>query len=211
LDGEFDSVLVTASPGFRRGGKGNGLLQGLKLLSRFQPRARLLYTGSTAVYTDTAGERIDETGPLADSADPRIAGLLAIEAAVTAHPASNLVLRVGAIIGRSRLRSRKRVEQGSVAIDGGPDRAFPCIDEEDLALACAGLALAPETGIWNAVDPIDCSAGDYYRAVAQGIGVSVTCTDSGKPFPSRRIEATALWEFMGPDYSWRGLSGVDGS
>ncbi|MBA3710189.1 MAG: hypothetical protein H0W83_15365, partial [Planctomycetes bacterium] len=82
LDTSFDAVLISANPGFRRG-RDNGLAAGALLVGAQLPRARLVYSGTTAVYADAGGADVDESGALAD--DPAVAGLLAIERAVCAH------------------------------------------------------------------------------------------------------------------------------
>ncbi len=67
----FDAVLLAANPGLRRG-RDNGLEPAVGLLSRHVPRARLVYTGSTAVYADAGGGDVDEDARV-DHADPALA------------------------------------------------------------------------------------------------------------------------------------------
>nr|MBA3686327.1 NAD-binding protein [Planctomycetota bacterium] len=83
IDDEVEAVLLAANPGLRRG-RDNRLVEAVRLASARWPRARLVYTGSTAVYADAAGGDADEAAAVAGD-DPAVAGLLAIEQAVLAH------------------------------------------------------------------------------------------------------------------------------
>src|SRR5690606_38753560 len=128
--GSYTLSLHDALPILRRG-KDNGLAAATPRIAAAFPAARLVYTGSTAVYADAAGATVDETGTV-DRDDPASAGLLAIEAGILEH-ADSLVLRVGALVGPRRSHARERLAAGETVIRGDPDRPFSYVHEADCA------------------------------------------------------------------------------
>jgi len=204
--GTPEAVLLCASPGLRRG-RDNGLERIAAAVAARWPGCRFVYTGSTAVYADLDGSDADEDAPLAGD-DPAVAGLLAIERAVLAHPHA-LVLRVTALVGPSRTHARDRLAAGagSVTVSGDLDRPFSWLHEQDLAeLAAAALGGAFGCGILNAAAPGRISLRDYYQHHADGLGLRLDLRSDGRVAPRRRIDARRLHALTGPR-PWRGLAG----
>jgi nucleoside-diphosphate-sugar epimerase len=192
-------VLLAASPGLRRG-RDHGLAAAAELIRRHLPRARLVYTGTTAVYADAQGAAVDEQGAVA-AHDPAVAGLLAIEAAVTAQ-ADALVLRLPALVGPARTQALERLRAGGLTVRGSLDRPFPFIHEVDAAELCVqALAGAFGRGLLNAASPQPLSLRAHYCQLAQAAGVPEPLGD-GAAVPSRSIDAGRLWSML-PGRVWR--------
>ena len=198
LPQEVSRILITATPGLRRGGSGNGLLAMCQHLRGLYPQARVVYTGSTAVYGN--GSVCDESTP--PSREGRSPALQAIEQAVLSWD-RGLVLRVGAIVGPSRFPKRllARADDNTLSISGDPERPFPFIHEADLvAVLHAALLDEQLRGIINCVAPIELSYAAYYQGyLPPG---EVTIVGDGNPMPSRKIVARPLWDHF-PQHSWR--------
>jgi nucleoside-diphosphate-sugar epimerase len=196
-----DTVLLCANPGVRRG-RDNGLARAAELVRHRLPSARLVYTGSTAVYADAGGADVDESGVVGD--DPASTALLAIERAVLAHPRS-LVLRIPALVGPTRMHALERLRAGERTVRGDLTRPFSYLHERDCAELCvAALDGALGTGLLNAASPDRITAGDYFAALARGVGVPAPAGD-GTPTPSRWIDASRLRALL-PRRAWRPLT-----
>lgn len=202
LDDEVEAVLLAANPGLRRG-RDNGLAQGVALASSRWPRARLVYTGTTAIYADAGGGAADEDAPLALD-DPAVAGLVAIERAVRAH-GDALTLRAPALVGPTRTHALDRLRRGERTVRGDPDRPFSYLHEADLAgLAVAALAGAFGRGELNAAAPERLTVRGYYQALARRAGLgAVDLVGDGAVVPSRWIDAGRL-RAQCPGRRWRG-------
>lgn len=201
----WDAILLTATPGLRRG-RDHRLDRAAILARQRLPAARLVYTGTTAVYGDAGGAMIAEDGPLA----PDAGMLLAIEEAVLVQ-ADALVLRLPALVGAGRDRAVQRARDAAAAgtdlvIPGDPDRPFSIIHESDAAvLAAAAIdgVLAGERGILNAAAPDVPTARAYYAGAIMRAGVAVAIASDGSVKPSRAIDAGRLHALL-PDMRWRG-------
>lgn len=195
---QADAVLLTATPGFRRGG-GNRLDRCAALVPA---HARLVYSGTTAVYGDAGGGAVAEDGALAPDAGP----LLAIEAAVLAHPDA-LVLRCPALTGPTRTRIAERAAAAAasgspLSVPGDPDRPFSILHDEDLAWLLAAAvdgALAGVRGVLNAAHPQATTVRAHYQAQA---GIPITVVGDGTGRPSRAIDAGRLHRLL-PGRAWR--------
>lgn len=201
LEDDVEAVLIAANPGLRRG-RDNGLAQGVALASARWPAARLVYTGTTAVYADVGGGGADEDAPLALD-DPAVAGLVAIERAVLAH-GDALILRAPALVGPTRTHALDRLRRGERTVRGDPDRPFSYLHEADLAeLAVAALAGAFGRGVLNAAAPERLSVRGYYAALAQRAGLGeVDLVGDGAAAASRWIDAGRLRAHL-PGHRWR--------
>lgn len=201
IDGDPDAVLVCANPGLRRG-RDNGLAAAAPRIAAAFPSARLVYTGSTAVYADAAGATVDERGPV-DRTDPASAGLLAIEDGILDHPDS-LVLRVAALVGPGRSHARDRLSAGEIVVRGDPDRPFSYVHEADCAEICVRALLDERLGwgILNCAAPDDLTVRDYYALLARQVGVAMTIVGDGRPSPSRRIDGARLQGLLG-EFAWK--------
>ncbi|MFM9031209.1 MAG: NAD-dependent epimerase/dehydratase family protein [Opitutaceae bacterium] len=115
----------------------------------------LLYTGSTSVYPQGAGERVDETSPVG-AADERGALLLEAERLVqeAARAARRrFVLRLAGIYGPSRHHWLEQVRTGEVS--GGGEHRLNLIHRDDAAaaiLACLSSELGPGAHVFNVAD-----------------------------------------------------------
>lgn len=201
-----DAVLLAANPGVRRG-RDNGLARAAALVVAHLPQARFVYTGSTSVYGDARGATVQEDGPLGTDGESQ--ALLAIEAAVLAHPRA-LILRATALVGPTRQQSRSKAREAlargaPIAVRGDPDRPFSWLHEADLAELCRlGLLGLLGQGILNAAAPDDgLTIRDYYRRQAGKPGAVVE--GDGSSAPNRRIGQTALERLLPPTWRWRDL------
>lgn len=193
-----DVVLLTATPGLRRGGD-NRLDRAAQ---QIPGTPRIIYSGTTAVYGEAAGAAVSEDGPLAPDAGP----LLAVEAAVLAH-GDALVLRCPALTGPTRTRIRERAAQAAAAgtpllVPGDPDRPFSYLHDDDLAWLLAEAAdgrLAGQLGILNAAHPQPTTLRAHY---AKHAGIAITIASNGAVKPSRAIDATRLHRLL-PGSTWR--------
>lgn len=204
LGPDWAAVLLTATPGVRRG-RDHGVDRIAAQVAVRLPGARLVYTGSTAVYGEADGQPVAEDGPLAADAGP----LLAVEQAVLAV-ADALVLRLPALVGLGRdravERARSAAADGRLRIPGDPDRPFSIIHEDDAALVAAEAVagqLADERGVLNAAAPTAPIAREYYAGAMRLAGLDLPIAGDGSPKPSRRIDATRLWTRL-PGLAWRG-------
>ncbi len=201
----IDAVLLTATPGVRRG-RDHGLSGAAGLVRSHLPAARLVYTGSTAVYADAGGEGVDERAAVRqDDADG--AALLRIEQAVLAQPGA-LVLRVPALVGGSRQHARDRLRAAAAAgqaleIAGALTRPFSYLHERDCAALCAEAAQGGlGAGLLNAASPARLTVGGYYAALAADLGLAVELRSDGAQQPSRWIDAGRMHALLG-ERRWR--------
>lgn len=194
------AVLLAANPGLRHG-RDNRLAAAAQLITKHWPMARLVYTGSTAVYADHAGAGCDEQAAVAES-DPAVAGLLAIERAVQDH-GDALVLRATALIGPTRTNALDRLRRGETTVKGDPDRPFSYVHEADLAELCVRALLGRlGRGILNAAAPERLTLRGYYRLLAHRAGITAEITGDGSAVPSRWIDARRLQALVS-DLDWR--------
>jgi nucleoside-diphosphate-sugar epimerase len=206
----IDAVLLTATPGVRRG-RDHGVAAAAGLVRRFHPGARLVYSGSSAVYADAGGAGADERSPLRHD-DPACAALLAIEQAVLEQPRA-LVLRVPALVGPSRVHARARLREAArlhqrLTISGDPARPFSFLHESDLAELCVQAALGGlGGGLLNAASPQRLTVAGYYQELALSMGLEVGLDGDGSAQPSRWIDAAALHALLGAR-RWRGPTAV---
>ena len=138
--------------------------------------------------------------------DPAVAGLLAIERAVLAHPEA-LVLRATALVGPHRLHARGRIVagHGTVSVAGDLDRPFAYLHDADCAsLVADAMQGALGTGILNAASPARITLRQYYAHQAQAAGMELTLLSDGRPAPRRWIDAGRLHQLCSPR-TWRGL------
>ncbi len=196
-----EAVLLTATPGLRRGGD-NRLEQAAR---QIPSGCRVVYSGTTAVYGEAAGAAVDEDGQLAATAT----ALLEVEAAVLAHPDA-LVLRCPALVGSGRQRVQERARAAAatgtaLTVPGDPDRPFSILHDDDLAWllseAVDGL-LRSHRGILNAAHPHSPTVRQYYAEQARRAGVEVAIASDGTPKPSRAIDARRLHALV-PAHVWR--------
>ncbi|MDA3959663.1 MAG: hypothetical protein PF961_02650 [Planctomycetota bacterium] len=187
--GRIDVVLITATPGLRSGTGGNHLDRVIARCARAWPHARMVYTGSTAVYADTGGAQFAEDAPLGRS--PRARALLALEAAVLAR-GNALVLRAGALAGRRRAMHSPRLASGTMRIRGSMRRSLSWVHEDDLAALAAAACTGLGSGAINVTAPVWPSIASFHRRQAAELGLRISLHDDDSPVPERRIASAAL-------------------
>jgi nucleoside-diphosphate-sugar epimerase len=202
-----DAILLAANPGVRRG-RDNGLVAIAEALSSHQRAARVVYTGTTSVYADAAGQGVTESGAIA--ATPEVAALCAIEQALAPHP-NHLVLRATALVGPQRRATQERIQAhlakdpvGDFVVRGDPDRPFSYLHDDDLAaLAVAALCGRLGQGILNAAAPEVITLRTYHARLAARLGTTIRIIGDGTPVARRWIDASRLQQQLPPEWTWQ--------
>jgi nucleoside-diphosphate-sugar epimerase len=188
-------------------GLGN-LLEALR--ARGSPPARILFTSSTAVWGDRAGEWVDETTP-PDPDNFRGAIVLEGESALGAASDSTTTLRLGGIYGPGRTRLLERVQAGEARC---PEAGSPAdatwsnrIHRDDAARALAHLlTLDDPDPVYVGVDDAPARLCDVYTHLAGLLGVPPPERGGGdersrsnKRCSNARLRATGF-EFLYPTF-----------
>ncbi|MDH4017654.1 MAG: SDR family oxidoreductase [Actinomycetota bacterium] len=107
-----------------------------------KPPRRLVFTSSTAVYGQAAGEWIDETSETSPrSFSGRI--LLEAEALLADAPCEGVALRLGGIYGPGRTSRLRAVAEGRITVRDGAPHYTNRIHRDDAAGAIQCLLAAP--------------------------------------------------------------------
>jgi nucleoside-diphosphate-sugar epimerase len=154
-------VIHCASSG--RGGEAayeEVFLQGARMMSERQPRARKLFVSSTSVYGQTQGEVVTEESP----AEPLTAtGRILREAERAALGSGATVVRPAGIYGPGRGVLFEKFRRGEAVIENDGLRWINQIHQRDLVAALAHLIEAAAPGeIYNATDDTPVTTRDYY-------------------------------------------------
>ncbi len=194
-------VLFAATPGLRRQ-RDHGLREAASLITRHLPQARVVYSGTCAVYADSGGAAVTEAGALG-SGDAAIEGLIAIETNL-APLTDLLVLRLPALVGAQRMAARERLRAGATTVSGSLDRPFPFLHERDAAeLLAQALHGGFGRGVLNAASPQRIRVRDYYREIARALGVPEP-VGNATHVRSLAVDAGRLWSML-PGRAWRGI------
>lgn len=135
------------------------------LLASFRP-TRFVYTGSTSVYAQIDGSRVDESSPAEpDRETGRI--LLETERAVLSAEGGT-VARLAGIYGPGRSVLLSRFLAGKAVIEGDGSRWLNQIHRDDVAAALFRLA-QPESpsGVFNVADDSPSTQLELYRGLAE--------------------------------------------
>ena len=175
LPSRIEVVFYTASAG---GGDDrayrSAYVDGLRYLMAAldgHPVRRFLYTSSTGVYAQSAGEWVDEDS----AAEPEhFSGRRLLEGERlllrSRYPAS--VVRLAGIYGPGRARLVERVRRGEAAIPGGPPIYANRIHRDDCAGALRHLmALESAVPLVAAADNEPADLATVLRWIAQRLGV----------------------------------------
>ena len=140
------------------------------------PLGTLVYTGSTSVYPQDGGGRVDETSPTAGR-DERTAVLVETEALLLADCAAarrRFVLRLAGIYGPGRHHLLEQVRAGEVA--GVGSHHLNLIHRDDICSAVWAVFGAPAVltdGIFNVADDGAATKAEVTAWLAGQLGVPV--------------------------------------
>lgn len=147
-----DTVLLSVSSG--RGGAESYRRvyeNGARHLVAAFPRARLIFTGSTSVYAQTAGEWVDEDSP----AEPdRETGRILLEAESVVRAAGGTVARLAGIYGPGRSVLLRRFLAGEAVLEGDGLRWINQAHRDDIVSALQLLCARDDTAgqVYNVGD-----------------------------------------------------------
>jgi len=148
-------------------------------LSRAAERAamvpqRLVYLGTSGVYGDCGGARVDESRPVAPAsarALRRVHAETQLQSYAKASGASLAILRVPGIYAADRL-PLERLRRGTPVLREEDDVHTNHIHAEDLgSIILAAFAAREVAGAYNASDDTDMKMGDYFDLVADRHGL----------------------------------------
>lgn len=135
---------------------------------------RLVYVGTTGVYGDCGGARIDETRPLNPTnarAVRRVDAERRLRAWGRQHGVTVSILRAPGIYAADRL-PLERLVKGMPALVDRDDGYTNHIHADDLAAACvAALRRGGANRIYNAVDDSDLKMGEWFDRVADAFAL----------------------------------------
>jgi nucleoside-diphosphate-sugar epimerase len=165
----------------------DGVRHVLEALARQgQSPGRVLFTSSTAVYAQSAGEWVDETSPT----EPRHftgSRVLVGERLLLNGPFSATVLRFGGIYGPGRTSLIDRVRQGLATYRGGPPLYTNRIHRDDCAGALQHLMSLPmPDSLYLAVDHEPADQCDVLRWLAAQTGAPPPYVDASPVSDTRR-------------------------
>jgi len=173
----LDCVCYTAAAdGFTDEAYRAAYVDGLRILldalqsRRRQPR-RIVFTSSTVVYAQSAGEWVDETSP---TAPVHFAGtrMLEAEGLVRHAPFAATVVRLGGVYGPGRGGLIDRVRRGEAVCTDGPPRYSNRIHRDDCTGALEHVLTAPRPDeLYLGVDHEPAEECAVLRWVAAQLGV----------------------------------------
>ena len=133
------------------------------LRDAFSP-GRLIFTGSTSVYSQVDGGWVTEDSP----AEPdRETGRVLLEAEKIALEAGGVVARLAGIYGPGRSVLLKKFLEGSAVLEAGGNRWINQIHRDDGARALLQLAQHEEAaGIYNVCDDTPTTQREIYGWIA---------------------------------------------
>jgi nucleoside-diphosphate-sugar epimerase len=133
------------------------------LRDAFSPR-RLIFTGSTSVYSQVDGGWVTEDSP----AEPdRETGRVLLEAEKVALEAGGVVARLAGIYGPGRSVLLKKFLEGSAVLEAGGNRWINQIHRDDGARALLQLARdEAAAGIYNVCDDTPTTQREIYGWIA---------------------------------------------
>ncbi len=133
------------------------------LLDAFSPK-RLIFTGSTSVYSQVDGGWVSEESP----AEPdRETGRVLLEAEKIALDSGGIVARLAGIYGPGRSVLLKKFLDGSAVLEAGGNRWINQIHRDDGARALLQLAQSEAAaGIYNVCDDTPTTQREIYGWIA---------------------------------------------
>lgn len=190
-------VVHCASSG--RGGAGEYrrvYVDGVRNLSAAFQNARIVFTSSTSVYSQTDGSVVTET----DAALPeKETGRLLVEAEDAALRTGGVVARLAGIYGPGRWFVLRNLLEGKAAIEGGEGegRVLNQIHREDAASAIVHLVSKKTGGVFNVVDDMPMTQRACLEKLAARFGMPVPPAVPPNPerkrgWTSKRVTNTKL-------------------
>ena len=176
-------------PGYR-----HGYVDGFRSILAWAARAaapgHLIYTGSTSVYPQGDGARIDETAPTIPPSDDDPAGLLATaETLAQRWPGRRTVLRLAGIYGpgRHHLLDQLRATPPPATLPGAGEHHLNLIHRDDICGGCwsAWSAGDAATGVFNLADNAAATRAELVGWLCARLGVPVPAF-TGEAAPGRR-------------------------
>jgi nucleoside-diphosphate-sugar epimerase len=155
------------------------------LLAARAPLRRLVFTSSTGVYGQSAGERVDETSPTTPTG---FTGqrMLEAEGVLADAPFSSVSLRLGGIYGPGRARMIDSVRRGEARLSSGGGLVTNRIHRDDAARAVhLLLRLSVVQRVYLGVDSEPASRDDVVRFIAERLGLPEPPVDPGSPARAR--------------------------
>ena len=145
-------------------------LEGMKNLAAVFPAARLVFTSSTSVYSQTDDSIVDESS----ATEPeRETGRLLLAAEQVALARGGVVARLAGIYGPGRWFVLRHLLESKAVIEGGEGRGriLNQIHRDDAARAIVHLLDGSTSGIFNVVDDKPMSQRDCLATLASRFGL----------------------------------------
>jgi nucleoside-diphosphate-sugar epimerase len=191
----LEFVVYTAAPdGPDEGDYRSIYVEGLShvidaLRHQAQKPRRVLFTSSTVVYAQSAGEWVDETSP---TEPVHFSGIRMLDAERlllgSSFPAT--ILRLGGIYGPGRAGLIERVRKGEAVCIDGPATYTNRIHRDDCAGALQHLMSLPQQeGLYLGVDHEPAEEGEVLRWLAAQLGVPPPRVERSTDLGPRRRRA----------------------
>ncbi len=148
---------------------------------------RLIYTGSTSVYPQDGGVRVDEDAPT-DGASGTARVLLEAEDLVRAWQGDWFILRLAGIYGPDRHHLLDQLRAGSGVLAGRGEYHLNLIHRDDIVSAILAAFAAPASvpsGLFNVADDGAAPKAALAEWIAARLGLPAP-TFSGEPAMGRR-------------------------
>lgn len=172
--------------GYRR-----SYVDGLRSILAWGAAARrpgtLVYTGSTSVYPQDGGMRVDEAAPTG-AGEGAAAILLEAEGLARTWPGRSFVLRLAGIYGPGRHHLLDALREGAGDLPGVGGYRLNLIHRDDIVSAIAGALAAPAEvagGVFNVADDGAAPKGEVAAWLAARLGRPAP-TFTGLPAGGRR-------------------------
>jgi nucleoside-diphosphate-sugar epimerase len=135
-------------------------LEGARMMSLHQPRARRVLASSTSVYGQSQGEIVDEESPAEPASET---SQILREAERVALAGGTIVVRSTGIYGPKRGALLEKLRRGEAVIEGDGLRWINQIHQRDLVSALVHLLEKGSPGqIYNASDDTPVTYRDFY-------------------------------------------------
>ncbi len=180
---EFDAVIHCASSG---GGGPEGYrrvyLEGAaNLLQTLRPR-HFIFTSSTSVYAQKAGEWVDEES----AAEPvHETGRILRESEELVRQNEGTIARLAGIYGPGRSALLRKFLAGEARIEGEGGRFLNQVHRDDVAAALLQLAPSPNEQVFNVTDDEPVTQRAAYEWLALKLGRPLPAT-TGQTGPRKR-------------------------